>query len=287
MFERFTERAREAVRLAHNEAERFNRNYVGTEHLLLGLTDEPEGVAARVLVAMGADPEAVRQEVFRTLGVEPATPPPDRPVERPRHPRPFYRSNHDRAIAGVCGGIAEYFGWDPRLVRLAVAGLIIAACDAGLAAYLLFWIFVPLRPSSDRRVRLIWSVQFLIPLGGLGSWQPRGRNCRIICIEVSRAAEVMGEIKGIAYAANSRLAGGGRGGGRLRNRLRSRALVGSRGGSKVRERNGDGCCRRGSLAVLRFADDPLGRGLRAYGGTGQRPGGRALGAHLRAGAAAR
>ncbi len=46
-FEKFTERAREVLRLAQEEAQRFNHNYIGTEHLLLGLVRESEGVAAQ------------------------------------------------------------------------------------------------------------------------------------------------------------------------------------------------------------------------------------------------
>lgn len=48
-FEKFTERARKVVNLAHEEAERFRHNYIGTEHLLLGLVREGEGIAAKVL----------------------------------------------------------------------------------------------------------------------------------------------------------------------------------------------------------------------------------------------
>ena len=44
----------------------------------------------------------------------------------------------------MCGGIARYFGWDPRFVRVAMAGLIVATGGAGLAAYLLFWVLLPM-----------------------------------------------------------------------------------------------------------------------------------------------
>ncbi len=52
MFERFTERARKVVGLAQEEAGRFDHNYIGTEHLLLGLVKEEDGVAARVLASL-------------------------------------------------------------------------------------------------------------------------------------------------------------------------------------------------------------------------------------------
>ena len=48
-FEKFSERARRVLSLAQEEAQRFNHNYIGTEHVLLGLVRETEGVAARVL----------------------------------------------------------------------------------------------------------------------------------------------------------------------------------------------------------------------------------------------
>ncbi|HZC19571.1 MAG TPA: Clp protease N-terminal domain-containing protein, partial [Rubrobacteraceae bacterium] len=68
MFERFTERARKVVVLAQDEARHFNHNYIGTEHILLGLVRESEGVAARVLSNLGVDPDKVRREVVRMLG---------------------------------------------------------------------------------------------------------------------------------------------------------------------------------------------------------------------------
>ena len=44
----------------------------------------------------------------------------------------------------MCGGIAAYFGWDSRFVRVAMAGLVIATGGAGVAAYLLFWLLLPM-----------------------------------------------------------------------------------------------------------------------------------------------
>ena len=63
MFERFTNRARHAVVLAQEEARRLRHNYIGTEHILLGLFGEPEGVAGRVLASFGMSLEATRHEV--------------------------------------------------------------------------------------------------------------------------------------------------------------------------------------------------------------------------------
>src|SRR5919199_2789615 len=67
MFERFTERARQVVVLAQEEARTLKHNYIGTEHILLGLVRENEGVAARILLDFDADSEKIRNEVIRML----------------------------------------------------------------------------------------------------------------------------------------------------------------------------------------------------------------------------
>jgi ATP-dependent Clp protease ATP-binding subunit ClpA len=68
MFERFTDRSRRVVVLAQEEARMLNHNYIGTEHLLLGLIHEGEGVAARALESLGISLEAVRQQVEEIIG---------------------------------------------------------------------------------------------------------------------------------------------------------------------------------------------------------------------------
>jgi Clp amino terminal domain, pathogenicity island component len=68
MFERFTDRARRAVALAQEEARMLNHNYIGTEHILLGLIRESEGVAAKALESLGISLEAVRQQVKEIIG---------------------------------------------------------------------------------------------------------------------------------------------------------------------------------------------------------------------------
>ncbi|MDO5048584.1 MAG: ATP-dependent Clp protease ATP-binding subunit [Actinomycetaceae bacterium] len=68
MFERFTDRARRVVVLAQNEARNLNHNYIGTEHLLLGLIQEGEGVAAKALEMMGIERDAVREAVIEMIG---------------------------------------------------------------------------------------------------------------------------------------------------------------------------------------------------------------------------
>jgi ATP-dependent Clp protease ATP-binding subunit ClpA len=68
MFERFTDRARRVVVLAQEEARKLNHNYIGTEHLLLGLIRESEGVAAKALESLGISLDAVRQQVREIIG---------------------------------------------------------------------------------------------------------------------------------------------------------------------------------------------------------------------------
>jgi ATP-dependent Clp protease ATP-binding subunit ClpC len=70
MFERFTERARRVVVLAQEESRMLNHNYIGTEHILLGLVreGEGEGVAAKALESLGISLEAVRQQVEEIIG---------------------------------------------------------------------------------------------------------------------------------------------------------------------------------------------------------------------------
>ncbi|MBN9645084.1 ATP-dependent Clp protease ATP-binding subunit [Corynebacterium mendelii] len=68
MFERFTDRARRVIVLAQEEARLLNHNYIGTEHILLGLIHEGEGVAAKALESMGISLDAVRQEVEEIIG---------------------------------------------------------------------------------------------------------------------------------------------------------------------------------------------------------------------------
>ena len=68
MFEHFTERARHVVVLAQEETRTLKHDYVGTEHLLLGLLREERGVAARVLESLGVTVERVREQIVRLVG---------------------------------------------------------------------------------------------------------------------------------------------------------------------------------------------------------------------------
>ncbi len=73
MFEKFTPRARQVILLARKEADRFNHNYIGTEHILLGLVKLGQGVAVDVLREMGVDFETLWLEIERAVGAGPET----------------------------------------------------------------------------------------------------------------------------------------------------------------------------------------------------------------------
>jgi Clp amino terminal domain, pathogenicity island component len=85
LFERFTDRARRVVVLAQEEARLLNHNYVGTEHLLLGLIHEAEGVAAKALESLGISLEGVRAQVEEIIGQGQSAP--TARIPSPRGPR--------------------------------------------------------------------------------------------------------------------------------------------------------------------------------------------------------
>jgi ATP-dependent Clp protease ATP-binding subunit ClpC len=68
MFERFTDRARRVVVMAQEEARMLNHSYIGTEHILLALIDEGDGVGAKALESLGISLDAVRQQVEEIIG---------------------------------------------------------------------------------------------------------------------------------------------------------------------------------------------------------------------------
>jgi len=71
MFERFTDRARRVIVLAQQEARMLSHNYIGTEHLLLGLIAEADGVGAQIVARLGASRRAVHDKVIELIGSEP------------------------------------------------------------------------------------------------------------------------------------------------------------------------------------------------------------------------
>src|SRR5271167_1244632 len=84
MYERFTDRARKVMQLANQEAQRFNHEYIGTEHILLGLVKEGSGVAANVLRNLDIDLVKIRREVEKIVRPGPTA---DAPGKLPWTPR--------------------------------------------------------------------------------------------------------------------------------------------------------------------------------------------------------
>lgn len=76
-YERFTDRALRVMALAEEQARKLNHNSIGTEHLLLGLIRERDGVPAQVLVRQGADLNRVRHQVMQLLHMDPGREPDD------------------------------------------------------------------------------------------------------------------------------------------------------------------------------------------------------------------
>jgi ATP-dependent Clp protease ATP-binding subunit ClpC len=69
MFDKFTNRAKQVIKLAKKEAQRLNHNYLGTEHVLLGLLKLGQGIAVNVLRNLNLDYDTIRSEVERIVGL--------------------------------------------------------------------------------------------------------------------------------------------------------------------------------------------------------------------------
>jgi ATP-dependent Clp protease ATP-binding subunit ClpC len=142
VFERFTDRARRVLVLAQEEARLLNHSFIGTEHILLGLIHEGEGVAAKALESLGISLEAVREKVEETIGMA-GTAPSGSPPFTPRAKKVLELSlreaaeRGDRKIGtehlllgivregdGAAVTVLEALGVDPISVRLEVIALI-------------------------------------------------------------------------------------------------------------------------------------------------------------------
>jgi len=100
MFDKFTNRAKQVIKLAKKEAQRLNHNYLGTEHLLLGLLKLGQGVAVNVLRNLGLDFDTVRQEVERLVGYGPEIQVYGDPALTGRVKKVFEFSNEEAAHLG-------------------------------------------------------------------------------------------------------------------------------------------------------------------------------------------
>lgn len=65
----------------------------------------------------------------------------------------LYRSTSDRMVAGVCGGLAEYFNIDPVIVRVIAIALLLPGAAPGLVPYLILWLIVPEKPVAAKKSR--------------------------------------------------------------------------------------------------------------------------------------
>ena len=120
MFGRFTERAQRAISLAQEEAATLNHDYLGTEHILLGLVREGEGVASNVLIEMGVDLEDLRDQIVDIIGL--GEQPPEALALTPRTKRVFELSIEEARILGQ-----NYVGTEHLLLGLIREGEGVAA----------------------------------------------------------------------------------------------------------------------------------------------------------------
>ncbi|MBI4198257.1 MAG: thiamine phosphate synthase, partial [Chloroflexi bacterium] len=145
-FEKFSERARRTLSLAQQEAQRFNHNYIGTEHILLGLVRESDCAAARILTNLSVEPSKVRSAVEFIIGRGEHRPAPGEIGLTPRAKRVIelavdeVRRLNDHYIGtehlllgllregeGVAGGVLESQGVDVGRVRSLIASTAFAS----------------------------------------------------------------------------------------------------------------------------------------------------------------
>src|ERR1700689_3787021 len=121
VFERFTDRARRVLVLAQEEARLLNHSFIGTEHILLGLIHEGEGVAAKALESLGISLEAVREKVEETIGMA-GTAPSGSPPFTPRAKKVLELSLREALQLGH-----SYIGTEHMLLGLVREGEGVAA----------------------------------------------------------------------------------------------------------------------------------------------------------------
>lgn len=131
MFERFTDRARRVLVLAQEEAHLLNHSFIGTEHILLGLIHEGDGVAAKALELVGITLEDVRREVEETIGLS-GSPPVGSPPFTPRAKKVLELSYRESLQLGH-----NYIGTEHLLLGLlsegeGVAAQVLVSLGAGL-----------------------------------------------------------------------------------------------------------------------------------------------------------
>ena len=143
MYERFTDRARKVMQLANQEAQRFNHEYIGTEHMLAGLLLDRTSVAAMVLEGLHVDIDDLRQRIDGL--VQPGKPSRSTPKELP------YTSRAKKVLE-LAIAEARALGQPPTGSEHLLAGLLLE--DKGLAAQLLTYVGVTIEPLRAEIVRV-------------------------------------------------------------------------------------------------------------------------------------
>ena len=157
MFDKFTNRAKQVIKLAKKEAQRLNHNYLGTEHLLLGLLKLGQGVAVNVLSNLGLDFETVRQEVERLVGYGPEIQVYGDPALTGRVKKVFEFANEEAANLGH-----NYVGTEHLLLGL------LRQAD-GVAAQVLENLNVDLQEVRKEVLRELETFNLQLPPSGGGS----------------------------------------------------------------------------------------------------------------------
>ncbi|MCU1356630.1 MAG: ATPase domain protein, partial [Acidimicrobiales bacterium] len=161
MFERFTDRARRVVVLAQEEARLLNHNYIGTEHILLGLIHEGEGVAAKALESLGISLEAVRSQVEEIIGQGGSSPSGHIPFT-PRAKKVLELSLREALQLGH-----NYIGTEHILLGLIREG-------EGVAAQVLVKLGADLSRVRQQVIQLLSGYSGSGPQGGPGSGEKAG-----------------------------------------------------------------------------------------------------------------
>ncbi len=143
MFERFTERARRVVVLAQDEARMLNHNYIGTEHILLGLIHEGHGLAAKALESLGISLAVVRQQVEEIIGRGQQEPPSGHIPFTPRAKKVLELSLREALQLGH-----TYIGTEHILLGLIREG-------EGVAAQVLVGVGVDLNRARQQVIQLV------------------------------------------------------------------------------------------------------------------------------------
>src|ERR1700728_4001813 len=160
MFERFTDRARRVVVLAQEEARMLNHNYIGTEHILLALIREGEGVAAHALESLGISLEGVRQQVEEIIGRGQQAPPSGHIPLTPRTKKVLELSLREALRLGH-----NYIGTEHILLGLIREG-------DGVAAQVLVMLGADLNRVRQQVIQLLHGYQSKEPAAGASEATP-------------------------------------------------------------------------------------------------------------------